>query len=95
MKSTAGFSRLWPSLAVILAYGISFYSLSLTLRTMPVGVAYAIWSGAGVVPIALVGRIFLCQSLDWPALLDIGLNALAVVVINVFSSSVSHGGSWT
>lgn len=90
LKSTEGFSRLGPSLVVLAGYGLAFYFLSLTLRTMPVGIAYAVWAGVGVALIALVGWLFLGQALDAPALLGIGLIVAGVVVLNVFSSSVRH-----
>jgi small multidrug resistance pump len=90
LKASAGFTRPLPSLVVVLGYGVAFYFLSLTLKTVPVGVAYAIWSGAGVALIALVGWAFLGQRLDAPAILGLALIVAGVVVINVFSKSVSH-----
>lgn len=92
LKQSAGFTRLAPSLIVGVAYLLAFYFLALTLRTMPVGIAYAVWSGVGIALIALIGFAFLGQSLDAPAMLGIGLILAGVVVINVFSSSV-HGGN--
>jgi small multidrug resistance pump len=91
LKATEGFSRLWPSLIVVIGYGLAFYFLSLTLRTIPVGIAYAIWSGAGVALIALVGWAFLGQSLDGPAVAGMALIVAGVVVLNVFSKTVNHG----
>jgi small multidrug resistance pump len=90
LKASAGFTRPLPSLVVVVGYGVAFYFLSLTLKTVPVGVAYAIWSGAGVALIALVGWAFLGQRLDAPALLGLALIVAGVVVINVFSKTVSH-----
>lgn len=90
LKAAEGFTRLWPSLVVIVGYSLAFYLLSLTLRTIPVGVAYAIWSGVGIVLIALSGWLFLGQSLDLPALIGLALIIAGVVVINVFSGAVSH-----
>ena len=90
LKSTEGFSRLGPSLVVLAGYGLAFYFLSLTLRTMPVGIAYAVWAGVGVALIALVGWLFLGQALDAPALLGIGLIVAGVGGLKVFSSSVRH-----
>lgn len=89
LKASAGFTRPLPSLVVVVGYGVAFYFLSLTLKTVPVGVAYAIWSGAGVALIALVGWAFLGQRLDGPAILGLGLIVAGVVVINVFSKTVS------
>lgn len=90
LKSSEGFSRLWPSVLVVAGYSAAFYFLSLTLRTIPVGIAYAIWSGIGVVLIALAGWLIHGQRLDAPALIGIGLIVSGVVVMNVFSSSSAH-----
>ncbi len=90
LKSSAGFTRLWPSLLVMLGYGIAFYFLSLTLRVIPIGVAYAIWSGVGIVLIALVGWLAFGQRLDAPALFGMLLIIAGVVVMNVFSRAVPH-----
>ena len=90
LKSSEGFSRLWPSVLVVAGYSAAFYFLSLTLRTIPVGIAYAIWSGIGVVLIALAGWLIHGQRLDAAALIGIGLIVSGVVVMNVFSSSSAH-----
>lgn len=90
LKAAEGFTRLWPSLVVIVGYLLAFYFLSLTLKTIPVGIAYAIWSGAGVVLIAVSGWLFLGQSLDLPAVIGLFLIIAGVVIINVFSRTVSH-----
>lgn len=90
LKSSAGFSRLWPSVIVLAGYATAFFFLSLTLKTIPVGVVYAIWSGAGIALITLVAWIFFGQSLDAPAILGLLLIVAGVVVLNVFSASVSH-----
>ncbi|HQR03561.1 MAG: multidrug efflux SMR transporter [Proteobacteria bacterium] len=90
LQASAGFSRPLPSLIVVAGYALAFYFLSLTLRTMPVGVAYAIWSGAGVALIALVGWVFLGQKLDAAAFLGLGLIVAGVVVLNLFSTAGSH-----
>ncbi|OQW83668.1 MAG: QacE family quaternary ammonium compound efflux SMR transporter [Proteobacteria bacterium ST_bin16] len=90
LKAAEGFTRLWPSLIVVAGYLLAFYLLSLTLKTIPVGVAYAIWSGVGIVLIALSGWLFLGQSLDTPALTGLALIIAGVAVINVFSRSVVH-----
>jgi small multidrug resistance pump len=90
LKAADGFSRLGPSLAVVVGYGIAFYGLSLALRTIPVGVAYAIWSGAGIVLISLVGYVVYRQSLDLAALIGIALILAGVLVLNLFSKSVAH-----
>jgi small multidrug resistance pump len=92
LKSSEGFTRLGPSMVVIAGYVTAFYFLSLTLKTMPVGIAYAVWCGAGIVLIALIGWTFLGQRLDAAALAGIGLILAGVVVIYTFSSSLSRGG---
>lgn len=90
LKATEGFTRLWPSVVVVLGYMASFWWLSLTLKTLPVGIVYAIWSGVGIVLVAAAAWVFYRQELDLPALLGIGLILLGVLVINVFSKSVQH-----
>lgn len=92
LKSAEGFTRLWPSLVVAGSYATAFYFLSLTLKTLPLGIAYAVWAGAGVALIALAGYAIYGQRLDAPAIVGICLIVAGVVIINVFSSSVSHGG---
>ncbi len=90
LKASEGFSRLWPSLIVVAGYLSAFYFLSLTLKTVPVGVAYAIWSGVGVALISLIAWIFFGQTLDTPAVIGILLIVAGVVVLSVFSRTVSH-----
>lgn len=90
LKASEGFSRLWPSLIVVVGYAAAFYFLSLTLKTVPVGVAYAIWSGAGVALIALIAWLVFGQSLDIPAIIGLLLIIAGVVVLNLFSRTVSH-----
>lgn len=90
LKSSDGFSRPLPSLAVVAGYGIAFYFLSLTLRTIPVGIAYAVWSGVGIMLISLVGWLVYGQKLDTPALVGMGLIVAGVIVMNVFSKSAAH-----
>ena len=90
LKSSEGFSRFWPSVIVVIGYSIAFYCLALTLRVIPMGVVYAIWSGIGVVLITLVGWFLFEQKLDLPAVLGNGLVAAGVVVMNVFSKTMGH-----
>lgn len=90
LKASDGFSRLWPSLIVVVGYAVSFYFLSFAFRTIPVGVAYAIWSGAGVTLIALIAWLLLGQALDLPAMLGIGLIVAGVVILNFFSKTAAH-----
>jgi len=88
LKSTEGFTRLLPSVVVVVSHVISIYLLSVTLRYIPVGIAYAIWAGAGVFLVALIGWVMLDQRLNRAAVLGMGLIVLGVVVINLFSASV-------
>lgn len=90
LKASEGFSKTIPSLVVVAGYGVAFYCLSLTLKTIPVGVAYAIWSGAGIFLIAAVGWIAFKQALDAPAIIGMGLIVAGVVVMQVFSKTASH-----
>ncbi len=87
LKSSDGFTKYGPSLVVILGYGISFYCLSVVLKTIPVGVAYAIWSGMGIVLITLLGWLVFSQRLDLPAFLGMALIVAGVIVIYAFSKS--------
>ena len=90
MKLTEGFTRLGPSLITAVGYMISFYMLSLTLRHVPVGVVYAIWSGVGIVLVSLVAWQLYGQKLDLPAIIGIGMIMGGVLVLNLFSKSASH-----
>ncbi len=90
LKLSDGFTRLWPSLGVLLGYGVSFYFLSQVLRDIPTGIAYAIWSGVGIVLITTIGWFFFKQTLDLPAFIGLGLIVAGVLVINLFSNSVAH-----
>ncbi len=90
LKESENFSRLGPSLLVVIGYAVSFYFLALTLRTIPVGIAYAIWSGVGIVLISAIGWAVFNQKLDTPALLGISLILAGVLTINLFSNSVGH-----
>ncbi len=90
LKATEGFSRLWPSAIVVLGYASAFYFLSLTLKTVPVGVAYAIWSGVGVALITLIAWVLYGQALNLPAIVGILLIVAGVVVLNLFSGSAAH-----
>ena len=90
LKAADGFKKFWPSLLVIVCYSLSFYFLSLTLRDIPVGMVYAIWSGVGVVLITLIAWIIYKQHLDLPAIIGMLLIVVGVVVMNLFSKSVRH-----
>ncbi|WP_420427853.1 DMT family transporter [Algiphilus sp.] len=88
LRATDGFTRLIPSLIVVVGYGCSFYFLALTLRVIPVGVAYAVWCGAGMALIALIGWLIMGQKLDAAALVGIAFIAVGVGVIFRFSDTV-------
>jgi len=90
LKASEQFTRLLPILIMIACYGTSFFFLSLVHRTLPVGIAYAIWSGLGIVLISVVGVFWFKQSLDLPAIAGLGLIVAGVVVVNLFSNSVGH-----
>ena len=90
LKASEEFTKLVPSLIVIIGYGASFYFLTHVLKTIPVGVTYAIWSGLGIVLVTIVGVILYKQTPDFPAVLGMGLIVAGVVVINVFSKTVGH-----
>ena len=90
LKAAEGFTRLGPSVLVVVGYGAAFFLLSLTLKTIPVGIAYAIWSGAGIVLVSLISFFLYRQALDLPALVGMGLIIVGVIVINAFSQSSAH-----
>ncbi|AOI78550.1 multidrug transporter [Burkholderia sp. NRF60-BP8] len=90
LRAADGFTRLWPSVLVVAGYGVAFYCLSLTLRTMPVGIIYAVWSGAGIVLITLVAMLLYRQVPDVPAVIGLGLIISGVVVLNLFSKMQAH-----
>ncbi|SAL45697.1 small multidrug resistance protein [Caballeronia terrestris] len=90
LRASDGFTRLVPSLIVVAGYGLSFYLLSLTLRSLPVGIVYAVWSGAGIVLITAVAAFLFKQVPDLPAVLGMGLIVAGVVVLNVFSKVSAH-----
>ena len=85
LKASDEFSNLWPSIIVVVGYTVAFYLLTLVLRTMPVGLMYAIWSGAGVALITIVGAIVFKQMPDLPAIIGMVLIVSGVVVIKLFS----------
>ncbi|ALL04564.1 multidrug transporter [Pedobacter sp. PACM 27299] len=90
LKASEQFSKPLPSIIVVVGYVLAFYFLSLTLKTIPVGIAYALWSGVGIVLVSAAGYFLYKQTLDLPALLGIGLIIIGVIVINVFSKSAAH-----
>lgn len=90
LKAAENFTRFWPTVCTVVGYMVSFYFLSVTLQTLSTGIAYAIWSGVGIVLISVAGYVVFGQVLDLPALIGMGLIVAGVVVINVFSASVTH-----
>lgn len=90
LKLSDGFTRLGPMAAVVAGYGLSFWLLSLTLRTIPMGIAYGIWSGVGIVLISAIGWIWFRQGLDLAALIGLALIIAGVAIINFVSTSAGH-----
>jgi len=90
LKKSEQFTQLIPSIITILGYFAAFYFLSFAIRTIPVGIAYAIWSGVGIVLITIIGAVFFKQIPDLPAIIGLALIMIGVVVINVFSKTTVH-----
>ena len=90
LQASQQFTKLWPSLIVLVAYAFSFYMMGLTLRYMPVGIVYAIWSGLGIVFIAAIGFVVFGQRLDLPAVLGMLLIVIGILIIHLFSKSSTH-----
>lgn len=90
LQASQQFTKLWPSVIVAVAYAISFYLLALTLKYLPVGITYAIWSGFGIVFIAIIGYFVFNQKLDMPAVFGMSLIIVGILVIHLFSKTVSH-----
>jgi len=90
MKASDGFKNLLPSLIVIIGYTIAFYCMSLTLKSIPIGIVYATWSGLGIVLISLVAFLYYGQSLDLYAIIGIFFILAGVIIINLYSSSTVH-----
>ena len=90
LQRSQQFSRLWPTLGMAICYLASFYLLSLALRVLPLGVAYAIWSALGIVLVALIGLFVFHQRLDLPAVIGLGRIVAGVIVVNLFSQTAGH-----
>ncbi len=90
LQASQQFTRLIPSLIVLFAYGFSFYMLGQTLKIMPVGIVYAIWSGLGIVLIAVIGYFVFGQRLDLPAVLGMGMILAGILIIHLFSRTSGH-----
>lgn len=90
LKASEGFSRLYPSIVVVIGYCLSFWALSQVVRVMPLGIAYAIWSGLGIVLVSVAAVFLYQQKLDLPAIIGMILIIAGVLVINLLSKSASH-----
>ena len=90
LQASQQFTRLWPSIGVIVGFGAAFWFFTLVLKVLPLGVTYALWSGVGIVLISMSGWLLFGQKLDLAAMLGIGLIIAGIVVINLFSSSSTH-----
>ena len=90
LKASEEFTRIVPSLIVVLSYGVTFYLLTLVLRTIPVGVTYAIWSGFGIILVTLVSMVLYKETPDFPSVLGMGLIILGAIIINVFSTTAGR-----
>ena len=90
LQASQQFTRAGPSVMVVISYALSFYLLALTLRFMPVGIVYAIWSGLGICFIALIAYLVFDQRLDLPAVLGMAMIIAGIIVINVFSNTATH-----
>ncbi|BEM87283.1 QacE family quaternary ammonium compound efflux SMR transporter [Serratia marcescens] len=90
LKASEGFTRLWPSLLVVLGYGVAFWGLSMVVKSMPLGIVYAIWSGMGIVLVSVAAVFVYQQKLDWPAIVGMGLIIAGVLVINLLSKASVH-----
>lgn len=90
LKAAEGFTRLVPSIIVVVGYGLTFFFLSLALKSISIGIAYAIWCGVGIILVSLIGFFYYKQSLDAPSIFGMTLIIVGVMVINLFSKSVVH-----
>ena len=90
LKASEQFTKLGPTAIVVVGYAISFYLLAYAVRFMPVGIVYAIWSGLGIVLVAIIGWFWFKQSLDLPAIIGLAMILGGIVVINLFSAAASH-----
>lgn len=90
LKASQQFPRFWPSVLVVVGYAVAFYMLTLVLRTLPVGIAYAFWAGLGIVLVTLIGVVVFGERLDLPAVIGLAMIIGGVVVIQVFSDVSAH-----
>ncbi|MCF4099089.1 DMT family transporter [Maritalea mediterranea] len=90
LKAANGFSETLPSILVVIGYGVAFYYLSLSIKTIPLGISYAIWSGVGVAAVSVVGWVYYKQALDLAALIGMAMILGGVLVIHLFSNTAAH-----
>jgi small multidrug resistance pump len=90
LKFSEGFTKFLPSIIVVLGYGLSFYLLSISLKVMPIGIAYALWSGIGIILTVIAGKMIWDETLDWARITGIGLILLGILIINLFSKVTAH-----
>ncbi|MHC5201824.1 DMT family transporter [Myroides sp. LJL119] len=90
LKASQEFTKIVPSIITVIGYGLAFYCLSLTLKSIPIGVAYALWSGIGIVLVTLVGIVVYNQKPDLPAIIGLVFIIAGVIIINVFSKTTAH-----
>ncbi|MFC4976521.1 DMT family transporter [Halomonas beimenensis] len=90
LKASQEFTRFWPSVVVVVGYGLAFYTLTLALRTLPVGIAYAFWAGLGIVLVTLIGILVYGERLDPPAVVGLAMIVGGVVIIQAFSQVSAH-----
>lgn len=90
LNASQGFTRWLPSALTVIGYAVAFYCLSLTLRTVPMGIAYAVWAGSGIVLIALSGAVFFKQFPDWPAVLGMLMIVVGVILVTTVSRTGTH-----
>src|SRR5215208_1590499 len=90
LKFSEGFTKLLPSLIVMMGYGLSFYLLSLSLKVMPIGIAYALWSGIGILLTVIAGMVLWQERLDWGRVIGIGFILIGILIIKLFSKATIH-----
>ena len=90
LKASEEFTRWIPSMIVVIGYGAAFYYMTLVLRSIPIGITYAVWAGLGIVLVTVIGAVLYKQIPDMPAMIGIGLIVAGVIVINVFSKTIGH-----
>src|SRR5262245_44252936 len=92
LKGSVGFTKLGPSLVVIVAYTIAFFFLALTLRTIPVGIAYAVWGGVGMALVVIAGAILFNEVPDLPTIIGVALILMGVMIVDTMSATTAYSG---